>query len=112
MGAAALYVSIAALVIACLALALVLFWRCLDWALTAVQPPPVFADNTAVILDSIDGVRDQVDNAGMHTQLEHAAIIKEQEKTSGRLQFLVAKDIAAELGNQRAAEAQQRRDAE
>jgi type II secretory pathway pseudopilin PulG len=61
--------------------------------------------DTEVILDAIDGVRQQVDNASQLTALEHENQAKATQKIGGRIQFLIAKDIAAELGAQRDAEA-------
>lgn len=60
---------------------------------------------TAVILDAIDGARAQIDMDAKHNVTEHQAITKSLEKANGRLQFLIAKDIAEELSAAKAANA-------
>lgn len=49
------------------------------------------------VLDAIDGVRDSIDHGDRNTRLEHEALHAGLAKANGRLQFLVAKDISAEL---------------
>lgn len=61
-----------------------------------------------ILLDAIDGVRAQVDLSDRNTVLEHEEQIKKLDKANGRLQFLLAKDIAEELGAQRDREAKER----
>lgn len=60
---------------------------------------------TAVILDAIDGARAQIDMDTRHNVVEHEAINKRLDKANGRLQFLIAKDIAEELAASKAADA-------
>ena len=55
-----------------------------------------------IIMDSLDQTRGHVDTQGEHTALEHGALSKALEKANGRLQFLIAKDIAEELAIVRA----------
>ncbi len=54
--------------------------------------------DTEVILDAIDGARNEIDSNAKHTVLEHESLSKEMRKANGRLQFLMAKEIAEELG--------------
>lgn len=59
--------------------------------------------DTDVILDAIDGTRDQIDSDAKHAVLEHETLSRQLGKANGRLQFLMAKEIAAELGDLAAA---------
>jgi hypothetical protein len=59
---------------------------------------------TEIILDAIDGTRNQVDDHAKHTALEHEALSKQMTKANGRLQFLIAKDIADALSIVKAAD--------
>jgi hypothetical protein len=66
--------------------------------------------DTDVILDAIDGARDEIDSNAKHTVLEHEALSKQMSKANGRLQFLLAKEIAEELGDLAAAVAEPKKD--
>ena len=59
------------------------------------------AKDTEVILDAVDGVRDQVDSHSQHTALEHEGLNKKLDVIGGRTQWLVANDIAAALSEER-----------
>jgi hypothetical protein len=99
------FVSLCALVVACLMFGVLLLHMTVCRRMMRVAP----LDNMDAILDAIDGVRDQVDSLGQHTQRENEAIVKSQETMSGRLQFMMAEKIAFELGAHRE---KQRKDAD
>lgn len=61
-----------------------------------------------ILMDAIDGARAQLDMQGRLTVLEHEELSKQLDKANGRLQFLLAKDIADELAAQSKREAKER----
>jgi hypothetical protein len=69
-------------------------------------------DDAGVILDAIDGMRDQVDSHQMHTALEHKAILDGQKLIGGRAQWLVANEIAKGLSDAKARAEQARKEDE
>lgn len=111
-----LIVSVGTFIVGCMVLGALLWWR---HHLLAIQDAvnrgpvlPEIPDNTEVVLDAIDGVRDQVDSHGMHTQTEHDGMNKKLDLIGGRVQFLVAEDISGLLSEQRIREAKVRKAAE
>lgn len=82
-----LYICIATFFVV-IGIAALVLWRGRRW----------WRSDTEVILDALDGTRDQIDNHAKHTVLEHESLSKQLGKANGRLQFLMAREIAEELG--------------
>lgn len=52
--------------------------------------------DTDILLDAIDGLRDQVDQEAQHTVSEHKGMADTLKTVSGRMQWMVANDLADE----------------
>lgn len=67
------------------------------WMLRVMRKKAAEKTETDTLLDAMDDLRGDVHASTQHTTGEHAAIFKHLHKIAGRLQFLVAKDVADEL---------------